>query len=782
MSDMSVLFKKALADVTRRKLRTALTVLGIAIGVMGLTGINVASAQLRASIAYTNDASAQPDITFSTATASPALAQILAAQPNVKTAQAETQTFGRWAVPSGHLGLVIVSVDDLAAITIGKFEVTEGRLPGQGEILLESSDRAIATAKVGDTITVQVAGTTRQLTISGFARTAGVASAASTQTARGYMRQSDVEALGGAAGANVFQVQLQRYGEREATAQQLAQVLENQQARILSVTVGKASDSGAQTINGLFSVMQALSIIALLLSVFLLLSTITTLIGEQTPTIGTMKAIGASSGRVYRTYLTSVLIYGVIGTVIGMALGVGIGYLLYSIFASLFTLDAVPLAISPSLALISLFVGIGIPVLAALVPIYFGTRMTVREALSGYGLDGGARGNRGAGFVSRLFGFAPQTMQLGTRSLFRKRTRALLTLLALTISGAAFLAVQTTAYSFGQTLNTVFNTYNADIFVASTQPVSYDKLRQTLAGVRGVAHTEPLSQTMIKTRFGDMLLTGVAPDAQLYQKYVVSGRWFTAEATNEALISQDAANKSGLKVGDTISFNDAAHSANWTIVGIARDYNGITLSGMLLAPVSEVNAFQHLPADYTTAVLIRSASGATADVTALSQRVDDALGAAGFQSRVLMVSQIKAQNEAIFNVIYGLLYGVAVIIALIGAIGLFNTLAMSVLERRREIGILRSMGATSGKVAQVFWAEGLSLGGLAWVVALIIGIPAAYGFVRLLGGLFLPVPFAFSPVGLIAMLVFILIVAAAASLGPVLGASRVKIAQTLRYE
>ena len=778
---MSVLIKKARADVTRRKLRTALTVLGITIGVMGLTAINFASAQLKASIAYTNDASAQPDITFSTAPASPALAQSLAAQPNVKAVQAETQSFGRWATPSGHISLEIVGADNPADIAIGKFAVTDGHLPGPGEILLESGDRAVATVKVGDTISVQVAGATRQLTVSGFARTAGVPSAATTQTARGYMRQNDLESLVGASGANVFLVQVQRYGDREATAQQLSRVLEGQQAQILSVEVGKPSDGGAQTISGLFSVMQAPSIIALLLSVFLLLSTMTTLISEQTPTIGTMKAIGASSGQIFRTYLTTVAIYGVIGTVTGMALGVGVGYLLYSLFASLFTLDAVALAISPSLVLVSLFVGIGIPMLAALMPIYLGTRMTVRQALSGYGLDGGAHMN-GRHRIGRVSGFVPQTVQLGTRSLFRKRARALLTLLALAISGAAFLAVQTTAYSFGQTLNTVFNTYHADVLAVGAQPVSYDKLRQTLAAVPGVARTEPLTQALVTTSFGDVLLTGIAPDAQLYNKYVASGRWFSADATTQVLISQDAANKSGLKVGDTVSFHDTAHSAKWTIVGIARDYNGITLAGTLLAPVGEVNAFQRLPADYTTAVLIRSDSGTAANVTALSQRVDEALSTAGFQSRVLTISQIKAQNQSVFNIIYGLLYGVAVIIALVGAIGLFNALAMSVLERRREIGILRSMGATSGKVAQVFWTEGLALGGMAWVVALVIGIPAAYGFVRLLGGLFLPVPFAFNPVGLIAMLAFILVVASAASLGPVLGASRVKIAQTLHYE
>lgn len=123
-----------------------------------------------------------------------------------------------------------------------------------------------------------------------------------------------------------------------------------------------------------------------------------------------------------------------------------------------------------------------------------------------------------------------------------------------------------------------------------------------------------------------------------------------------------------------------------------------------------------------------------------------------------------------------------VIIALVGAIGLFNALVMSVLERRREIGILRSMGATGGKVAQAFLTEGVALGALAWLVAIVGGIPAAYGFVQLLGRLIVQVPFAFDPVSLLVMLAFMLVVASLASLGPVWGATREKVAQTLRYE
>ena len=144
--------------------------------------------------------------------------------------------------------------------------------------------------------------------------------------------------------------------------------------------------------------------------------------------------------------------------------------------------------------------------------------------------------------------------------------------------------------------------------------------------------------------------------------------------------------------------------------------------------------------------------------------------------------QTIQRNQSEFLILEVLLYAVAAIIAMVGAIGLSNTLAMSVLERRREVGILRSIGATGRKVAQVFWTEGITLGVVAWALAIALGIPAAYAFVQLLDQLILTMPFAFNPLSLIYMLAFILVVATLASLGPVWGATRIKIAQTLRYE
>lgn len=780
---MSPLVKKAIRDVTRRRLRTGLTVIGIAIGVTGLTAISMASGQFTTGLNRLNDTTGQPDIQFLTAPTTAPVAASLSGQPNVRTAAAETFASTRWAIRSGHEPLAITGLSSFEDLPFQRFAITEGTQPGPGQILMESSDTTVAPFRVGDTITLQVGTDTRRLVVSGLARTPGVASPAFNRRASGYMRQSDLQSLMHIDGSNLVLVRLHDYGQRAATARQLGQVLQSQDVVVLQSAVGRdVSGGSSSTLTGIFTIMQALSVLALLLSVFLLLSTVSTLVAEQVPVMGTMKAIGARRGQVLRSYLTGVTLYGVAGTAVGLALGLVLGDLLYRYFAVNLGMDPSAIQVDPSLFAVAVVVGIGIPLAAAAVPVALGTRVTVKQALSGYGLASGGpgRGRAWGAAVRAAVGFLPQTIQVGLRGLFRRRTRALLTVSALAVTGAAFLAVQTTTTSWNAALGDVFSGY--DVYANLDNPQAYGSVQPALSSVPGVSRMEPVSETFVKTRWGQALLSGVSSDPVLYQRHVVAGRWITDADRNAALISQDAAQKSGLKVGDTIDFHTDLNSAHWRIVGIAKDLDNPTGAGVIITTRARANAFNGLPPDYFQALLVRSTSSRQADIDTLARRLDETLGGTPAQATVMTTGQLVQGNQSTFLILDALFYAVVGIVALVGGIGLFNALAMGVLERRREIGILRSMGATGRRVAQVFWAEGVGLGLIAWLVAVAIGIPAAYGFLQFVGAVLLAVPFVFSPVSILAMLVFIVAVASVATVGPVWSASRMRIAETLRYE
>ena len=782
---MKALTKKVFRDITHRKLRTVLTILGIAIGIIGLAAISIASNQFRSSFQYSTDITAQPDLQFFTAPTNAQLVETLKRQPNVKTVQAGGYIVTRWAVPSGHIPMTIVGITDFQHIQINKFELVEGSLPGPDQVLLESSDTALNSERVGDQISLQVNGTYRKLTISGFVRTRGLPSAALEQKAQGYMYESDLESLFQVRGMNFFEMQLHNYAQRNETAKELSQVFTAQHVFLFGVNVGRNEDV-PNIANGLFATMNALSAIAIVLSICLLLGTIMALVTEQIQYIGTMKAIGATREKMIGHYLNLVTVYGVIGTGIGLLLGIPSGYLLARFLGGLVSIDIGPLQVSLSLIVECIAVGIGTPLLAAVLPTYFGTRITVKQALSGYGIESGAtQGDRGwARVAGKAFGIFPQTVQFGIRGLFRKRTRTILTLMTLTIAGAAFLAVQTASYSFNTLLDDVYTTYHFDVMVSIPEAQPFRNFQHILSTVQGVGRIEKLSQDQVPTHWGNAQLTGVQLDTQLYSRQILAGRWFTSNDQNVVIISKDAADKSGLKVGDSFPIDTSYNSARWHIIGIASDYSGVGPGnlGILLAPITQVDAFKHLPLDYTDTVMIQSTKSAPGGVDALATRIDNALSTQGLLPYVTTNAQQIQQDQSKYSIIYTLLDLVAIIVAVVGAIGLSNTLAMSVLERRREIGILRSMGATSRKVAQVFWTEGTALGVFSWILALIIGFPVAYGFVLLEGNLLAPVPFAFNPLSLILMLGFIVLIASLSSIVPVIGAARIKIAQTLRYE
>ena len=125
----------------------------------------------------------------------------------------------------------------------------------------------------------------------------------------------------------------------------------------------------------------------------------------------------------------------------------------------------------------------------------------------------------------------------------------------------------------------------------------------------------------------------------------------------------------------------------------------------------------------------------------------------------------------------------AAVIALVGAIALSGTLSLNVIERRREIGVMRAIGAESREVGLLFIGEGLILGLLSWAIAVPLSIPAGRLMTEAIGtAINNEIVYRFSPMGAMMWLVIIVVLSIVASWFPARSAIRISVRQSLAYQ
>jgi putative ABC transport system permease protein len=153
-------------------------------------------------------------------------------------------------------------------------------------------------------------------------------------------------------------------------------------------------------------------------------------------------------------------------------------------------------------------------------------------------------------------------------------------------------------------------------------------------------------------------------------------------------------------------------------------------------------------------------------------------------SMISTLTRERADAEAIFDAVVALLLVMAILLALVGGLGLMGTMSINVLERTREIGVLRAIGAPNRGVAQVFILEGITIGLLSWLLGSLLAIPITQGLNAVLGSATMgtPLTYSYSLPGLWLWLVVVLLLSALASFIPARNASRLTVREVLAYE
>jgi putative ABC transport system permease protein len=444
--------------------------------------------------------------------------------------------------------------------------------------------------------------------------------------------------------------------------------------------------------------------------------------------------------------------------------------------------------VAPLGILLGTFVGIGVTLIAGLIPALSATRIPVKRALESYGITptyGTGRLDRALKGVTAL----PPLSAMSVRNLARRPGRAIVTMVVIGVAVATSLAAQAVSASVDTAIDDLFRTYRADAWVWFGEWVG-DNMRAALNTVEGVEKTEVWSlQNAWVTKPGDdaaqsarARIWGLPDDTDLYVANLRQGRWFESGASDEAVISTDLVESLGVSVGDTIQVDASGQLRSFRVVGTTIDnsvFLGSEVSGKVFIPekvVARMQGREGWATFFATSFSRHDVEGVEGQLDEIATRFKRYQ--IGSDSAVREVEGAKEQTRILTIA----LTAMSVLVGLIGALGVVNTITLNVLERRREIGVLRSVGASDTNVMQAFLTEGLAFGVGGWVIGIALGFPLGLILVRVMEAVLFHLNYIFTPQMVLTSLLFSLAITGAASLIPALAAARMKVKEVLRYE
>ena len=593
--------------------------------------------------------------------------------------------------------------------------------------------------------------------------------------------------------------------------------------------------------------LAALSYIALLVGMYLIYNTVAISVVQRRPEIGTLRALGVRRGQILRTFLAEGALFGVVGSLAGLVIGAALAT--FSVAAVSRTVDTLYVAshadrviYDPVVLLKALLVGIAAAVVAALVPAIEAAATPPAIAMRAYGFERRSPhlAPRAALFGCGLllvgyactfapaigdvpvFGYAAGLLFIFAGSLFAplaieglsrlagavlasrsaageiaaanlgsSPVRNSVAVASLMIAIAMTVAVAILIGSFRTTVIAWANdTLKADIFVrpldigdASSEATFSPVVATTIARLPGVASVDVIRGLSIpfRGRITNLAATDLARFSER-SKLRFIGRVDQARLGRElpgstnVLISEPFATKFSLDTGDRFALDTPAGMTTFTVAAVYNDYSSD--AGVALV---DLTTFRRL---YRDAFINSVAVYARPGVDLVSLRAAIVRSVLPLRVSTETTSELRTLVIKIFDRTFAITYALYVISITIAVLGVVSTLFALVLERRREIGLLRYLGLRTRDVRRMVYFEAAFIGLLGGVFGVIVGVVLALLLIYVInrqafGWLIeLHMPWDF----LAEAVVLVVVAALAAGVYPARVAARIRTSEAVRAE
>lgn len=805
---MTAYSHKIIRDFWQERTRSVLVVLAIAAGIAGFTTVLSAYAiltrELDRGYLATNPASA----TLRTDAVDDALIDAILANHEISDAEARRIVNGRMkAGPAEWRNLVLFVVKDYGNIRVGKLDPQQGAWPpGTGEILIERDALQVARARIGDTVVVKTGGSKEQpLRVSGTVHDVGQAQARMENLVYGYITVATLAQLGESPFLDQLNILVadRRFDESHirSVAAGVKKLVESRGHPVRRVDLPKPGKHPHADIMGLLLLaMSSFGFAILALSGILVFNLLTGLMASQVRQVGMMKAVGGARGQIAGIYFAQAALLGIAAILVGLPIGRFGSYQLCRYLAVFLNFDITSFSAPAWVYLLVAVAGLLVPLLSAAYPVWKGSSIPVREALADFGVS---RQAFGSGVFDRILagmGGLFRPVLLAIRNSFRRRMRLVLTLVTLGAGGLFFMAALNIRASMIHTLDRLFDSRKSDLTVSFGGAYPMEKIERAIRNTPGIGAWEgwivtegsiPVAGETSTEKGGHhgagapsgnrFSIVALPPDTKFLRFDIVKGRALQPGDTDAIVLNSAlAARYSQMRVGNAVMLRTGPAEMQWRVVGIAREAFSPPAAYISKPYLEKVGGHSAI-ASTVRLVLDKSDSASMSNVRAsLDRNLEQ-------ENIRALASTTKADSRYGFDqhmlMIYVFLIIASSIIAAVGGLGLMTTMSLNVLERRREMGVLRAIGATPRTVWMIVAGEGVVIGVLSWALAALAAWPVSKGLGNLLVTLMFQsdLDFLFEPRGLVIWLAVSILLGFTASLVPAWHASRVTVREALAY-
>jgi putative ABC transport system permease protein len=794
---MTTLTRKAWGDLTRHRARTLLASFTLSIAVTSL-GFLAVPGLLNSAMDQQVADSHLFDVGISTSVIDLSHAQLgaLGRLPGVAAVNPDLGYVTSATSVAGTANVEIAG-GDLASAPVDTVPLLSGRLPGPGEVLADAANGRAADYAIPDGGTVDMraaSGAMVRLRVSGTGMNLAATPGANDSSAPVfYATLATVESLRGARGYDYLGFRL----TDDSTARQNKVIAEVRayltgQAGTDPITALPDTRSAGQWPgqSGFGHIMALLYIITILAfgsALFLISATMNTLIAEQAAEIAVLKALGGRRRQIAGIILRTAAMLGAAGSVAGTALGIVIAYLLARYFAVKLIDIPFGFGVSAPVVVASLLLGPALAVAASLPALRRALRRPIAETLTGTAAAG-----FGSGWLDRLAARGgllsgaevPDSVRIGVRNVLRQKRRSVAAIAQVAIAAGlaiSFLALgQSITADIGQTIGKLhFSVGVGEASAGAARPFTSQAVAvaRSTPGVTGAQPVETSSVLYDGQAYGAW---GLGSDP-LYSYRLSAGRWFTAgDDRADVVLGPIVARAAGARVGQMLTLAMAAGPTTVRVIGIDTGQNDG--GAIVYFPLAVLERLDGTPG-VSDSIWVSTGSPAHAAIDAVSNAVTARLAAAGYPVSTTEIYVIQAQTTAAESSILAIVEILGLLVVAIMLMGLASALSMGVIERTREVGILRCLGARARHIRRIFAAEALVLAAVGWAFGVLLGWLIYQGLLALVRhevSVGLPQEFtaAIPLITLAGVLVLTLVVIR----GPLRRASRISPSMSIRYQ